>query len=147
MMDPLRGFLDRFRTVLAPPGPATGRVMPPADVATRLQAELAPVLAIIDDVEHEAATMVEAAEERARIIAAAAQREASAAMAEAQATVPETRAGAVRSRTDEIDREIEGIRDAARQEAARIGSGQSAVADRLVSRVLNCVATYAGDAR
>ena len=138
-MRPLSDFLERFRTVLVPPGPSTGRVMPPANVASRLQAELAPLFGVIDEVETEGAALVDAGEAQAGSLIVEAERRAAAAVAAAEDGAPETRSRASATRPREIDGEIDAVRDAARDEADRIGAGSDEAVEALVARVLACV--------
>ena len=146
-MKPLGNFLDRFRTVLAPPGPATGRVTPPADVDSRLRGELAPLFAILDEFERDASALVEDAERDARNIVAEAESGAAEAVADAEDGAPEARSRAATTRTRRIALELEAVEETARQEAAQIESIEPAAVTALVSRVLACVGACVGESR
>lgn len=146
-MRSLSDFLERFRTVLAPPGSATGRVVPPTDVASRLRAELAPLFATIDEVEREATAVVEAGEAQAETLVIDAERRAAAVVAAAKDGAPEIRSRAGATRIREIDAEIDVTQAAARDEADRIGADSDAAVAVLVARVLACVKSQAGGSR
>ena len=146
-MRSLSDFLERFRTVLAPPGSATGRVMPPTDVASRLRAELAPLLATIDEVEREATAVVEAGEAQAETLVIDAERRTAALVATAKDRAPEIRSLASATRIREIDAEIDATQATARDNADRIVAGSDAALAALVARVLACVESRAGGSR
>lgn len=138
-MRALNDFLERFRTVLVPPGPSTGRVMPPVDVASRLQAELAPLFGVINEVEMDGAAVVEAGEAQAGSLIVEAEQRAAAAVAAAEDGAPETRSRAGAIRTREIDGEIDAMLTDARDEIDRIWTASDSAVGDLVARVLACV--------
>lgn len=101
----LRDFLERFRPAGAPGAAASAGV--PADRSRELEAELRPVLALLEGVDAECARMVAQARHDAGQIIAAARDEAAADLADADQRA--------RSARDEVMREI---LDGARAEAA-----------------------------
>lgn len=88
-MPQLRDFLDRFRPAGAPG--AAARVAVPVDRRGELEAELAPVLALLDGVDAECARVVAEARRDAGQITAAAREEATAILGDA-----DRRSGAAR---------------------------------------------------
>ena len=138
-MKPLSEFLEQFRAGLAPPGPSTGRVMPPEDVASRLRHELAPLFDAIDVVEKECTAVAEAGEAQAERLIDEAEHRAAASVATAEDGAPETRSRASASRTREIDDEIDAMLRDARDEIDRIRTASDAAVGDLVARVLACV--------
>ena len=92
----LHDFLERFRPAGAPGAAASAGV--PADRSRELEAELSPVLALLEGVEAECARVVARARHDAGQIIAAAREEAAAGLAEADQRA--------RSARDEVMREI-----------------------------------------
>ena len=80
-MPQLRAFLDRFRPAGAP-GAAAGTAVP-VDRSRQLEAELAPVLALLDGMDAECARVVAQAHRDAERIVAAAREVAAAQLADA----------------------------------------------------------------
>ena len=90
MLD-LQELLRRFRPLVVPPGLA-GPATVPVDRTADVMAELAGVLAAIDEIDDEADGIERAARERARQSLAAADLEAAQSVAGARARAPEERA-------------------------------------------------------
>ena len=124
-MPGLRDYLDHFRSASAP---GAGRTGVPADRSAEIEAELTAVLALLDGVHAQCASIVARARQDAGQIVAAAREEAAAVIADA-----DRRARAAR---DEAAREVLA---AARAEAAdmvaRAGQQASRVRDRAGQRI------------
>jgi hypothetical protein len=143
-MRPPSDILERFRTLLAPPGPAVGRVAPPDDVGSQLRAELAPILAAVDRIETEAVELSRTSRMRVDAVVADAEQQAAALIAAAEEGASEARSRAASIRTHEIDNDIAAKQAAARVEADRVQEKADAALPALVSRVVACVESYGG---
>ncbi len=136
-MPQLRDFLDRFRPAGAPG--AAARVAVPADRSAELEAELAPVLALLDGVDAECAGVVAQARLDAGRITAAAHEAATAQLGDADRRARAAREQAVQealaaARAEAADTMARAQRDALR---ARELAGQRIPA--LVSRAADLV--------
>ncbi|HUY45429.1 MAG TPA: hypothetical protein VMV92_06845 [Streptosporangiaceae bacterium] len=120
-MPQLRDFLDRFRPAGAPG--AAARAAVPVDRSSELEAELAPVLALLDGVDAECARIVAQARREAERITGAAREEAAAQLGDA-----DRRARAAREQT------VQEVMAAARAET--VGAVASARREALRSREL-----------
>ena len=136
-MPPLRDFLARFRPA-GTPG-AARRAGVPADRSLELEAEVGPVLALLDSTNAERERIIAQARRDAGQITAAAQAEAAAIAADAGQRAMAAREEAGRQvmalALDEAARAV----DSARQEAARTGELARQRMPALVSRAVDTI--------
>ena len=136
-MAQLHDFLDRFRPA-GVPGSA-GRAAVPADHAREMEAELLPVLALLDGTDARCAGIVAQARDDAERIAAAARDEAAALLSDAGQRAVAARAAAVQhavaaARADAADA-VASAHQEARQVAELAGQRIPALAGRAVELV------------
>ena len=113
-----RDFLNRFRPAGAPG--AAARVAVPADRSAELEAELRPVLALLDDANTGCARIVARARDEAAQIVAAARAEAAASLRDASGRAGAVRAAAVQQVMTVAHADAAGTVAAARQEAREV---------------------------
>lgn len=135
-MPHVRDFLSRFRPAGAP-GP--GRAAVPADRRGELEAELGPVLALLDEPSAECAGILSAAQRDAEQILSAARAEASDIASAGRQQAAEHAAAMVRQAGAAARTEAESIVAAGRAEAAaireRAGQRVPVLADRAVALI------------
>ena len=114
-----RDFLDRFRPAGAPG--AAHRAAVPADRAAQLEAELMPLLMLLDDAAASCARTVAQAQAEAQRILAAARAEAAARLEDASRQASAVRAETVRQVATATRAEADGAVAAAHVQADEIG--------------------------
>ncbi|MEU6371287.1 hypothetical protein ABZ876_37845 [Streptomyces sp. NPDC046931] len=133
----LRDFLARFRPTGTPGAAVTGV---PADRAAERAAELEPSLALLADVQREAARIRAAADREAEVIRQSAARQAAEIVAAARARAPRVRQEAAAPVRRSGQREAGEIRAAGERAASlvreRARERMPAVVDRLVADAL-----------
>jgi len=117
-MPTLADYLRRFRYGGVPGAPASIGV--PPDRRAELEAELVPVLALLDEPDRQASSIVARAERRAIERQADAEVEAAQVLAEAERRAERVRAAASATRQARTDRECDALLATARDEASRI---------------------------
>lgn len=136
-MPQLRDFLDRFRPAGAPG--AAARAAVPVDRRGELEAELGPVLALLDSVDAECAHMVAQARYEAARITAAAREEAAAQLRDADRRAAAVRAEAVQEAQAAARGEAAGAVARARREARQVRELAGQRTPALVSRAVALV--------
>jgi hypothetical protein len=116
-MPQLRDFLHRFRPA-GSPGAAAGTGLP-ADRSSGLEAEVGPVLTLLDDVAAEHARIIDQARRDAKEITAAARAETAAISADARRRAQAAREEMARREIALARDEVAHAVDSARQQAAR----------------------------
>ncbi|MGI5133250.1 hypothetical protein ACQEXA_00205 [Streptomyces sp. CA-106110] len=133
----LRDFLARFRPTGAPGAAVTGV---PADRAAERAAELEPSLALLSDVQEEAARIRAAADQEAAAIRKSAARQAADIVAAARAQAPHVRRDAAMPARGAALREVEGRVAAGERTASlvheRARERMPALVDRMVADAL-----------
>ena len=131
-------FLRRFRLHVVPGAPTA--VPAPADRGAELEAELAPVLAALEETQRSAAAVAATAERQAAAARVRAAAHGERLVADARNGRAAARAGAYARRLGDADREREQLLAAGRAEADRVGrladARMPAAVDDLVRRVL-----------
>ena len=136
-MAQLRDFLDRFRPAGAPG--AGGRVAVPVDRSHELEAELLPVLTLLDDTDAECAGIVGPAHDEAARIVAAARADAAASRRDASGRAVAVRAGAVQQALAAARAEAAGAVAGARSEARDVAELASRRIPVLAGRAVDLV--------
>jgi cell division septum initiation protein DivIVA len=141
-MPQLRDFLSRFRPAGAPG--AAARVGVPADRSRELEAEVGPVLALLEDVDAECARILDQARRDADDVRAAALAQAAAITADGDRTAQGVREEAARQVLDEARNEASQAVETAQRQAARIRElarlRMPALADRAVAEIRQLLA-------
>jgi hypothetical protein len=131
-------LLDRFRRMLIPPGRPSESLGVPAS-GDDAEAELAPLLASLEDVDAEAARIEAAGRADAQRIRDEGEREATAILERARASAAQVRARAAeRERAAAAERAAQ-MRAAARREVERLRSAREVVVGQLVAEIVECV--------
>ena len=136
-MPQLRDFHDRFRPAGAPG--AAARAAVPVDRRGELEAELGPVLALLDSVDAECARVVAQARHEAAQITAAAREEAAAQLRDADRRAAAARTGAMQESQAAARAEAAGAVVRARREARQVRELAGQRTPALVSRAVNLV--------
>jgi cell division septum initiation protein DivIVA len=141
-MPQLRDFLSRFRPAGAPG--AAARVGVPADRSRELEAEVGPVLALLEDVDAECARILDQARRDADDVRAAALAQAAAITADGDRTAQGVGEEAARQVLDEARNEASQAVETAQRQAARIRElarlRMPALADRAVAEIRQLLA-------
>jgi len=122
-MPNVRDILRRFRPAAAPGPAATGGV--PADRVAEREAELAPVLALLEDVERECAQLLEAARAAATERRAQGDGQVEAVLAAGRRRADEERAAAAAARRGLADEEAQRVVRDSQDEASTWGGSDS----------------------
>jgi hypothetical protein len=131
-------FLDRFRRLVAPPGRPSEAVGVPAS-GEDLEAELAPLLADVDNIDAQAERIDADAHSAAAHIREQAEREAAAILEAAAGSADAERVRAAAERGAQAQRDVALVREQSRAEAARIRGRRDEAVAELVAEVLECV--------
>jgi vacuolar-type H+-ATPase subunit H len=136
-MPPVRNFLDRFRPAGSPG--ATARAAVPVDRSGELEAELVPVLTLLDGVDADCARIVAGARREAGRITAAAREAATAALVDAERRARAAREQTVQQMLAEARAEAAETVASARREALRSRELAGQRIPVLVSRAVDMV--------
>jgi vacuolar-type H+-ATPase subunit H len=136
-MPPLRDFLTRFRPAGSPGAAARAGV--PADRSGELEAEVAPVLARLDDTEAERERLIAQARRDAEQIVADARSAADAITADAAQRADTVREQAAQQVVTAARKQAAGTTQAATQQAAQIRELARQRTPALVSRVVGTI--------
>jgi hypothetical protein len=131
-------FLQRFRRIIAPPGPPVDAVGVPAS-GEELEGELGPLLDQLDAVDADASEIEAQAREQAARRRDEAAREAAAILAEAQVRADAVHARAASERRMAAQPRITAASTEAESQARRIAAVREQRIERLVGEVLECV--------
>lgn len=136
-MPPVRNFLDRFRPAGAPG--AAARAAVPVDRSSELEAELMPVLTLVDGVDADCARIVAVARREAGRITGAAREEAAAMLVDAERRARAAREQTVQQVLAEARAEAAETVASARREALRSHELAGQRIPELVSRAADLV--------
>ena len=136
-MPPVRNFLDRFRPAGSPG--ATARAAVPVDRSGELEAELVPVLTLLDGVDADCARIVAGARREAGRITGVARQEAAATLVDAERRARAAREQTVQQVLAEARAEAAETVASARREALRSRELAGQRIPVLVSRAVDLV--------